>query len=78
MPTPSPADEDKSEVPTPTPADEDQSEAEINNAPRKLHNIKLEELLQDDPATGGSELEPDTTKPPKEGHTPLPLSCYSL
>ena len=45
MSTPSPADEDKSEVSAPSPADEDQSEAEINNTPRKLPNIKLEELL---------------------------------
>ena len=63
MSTPSPADEDKSEVSTPSPAGENKSEAEINNTPRKLPNIKLEELLQDDPATGGSELESDTKSP---------------
>ena len=39
---------------TTSPADEDKSEAEINNTPRKLPNIKLEKLLQADPATGGS------------------------
>ena len=54
MSSSSPADEDKSEVSTPSPADEDKSEAEINNTPRKLPNIKLEKLLQADPATGGS------------------------
>ena len=46
---------------TTPPADEDKSEVEIDNAP----NIKLGEFLQDDPATGGSELELDP-KLPKE------------
>ena len=36
-------------------ADEDKSEAEIDNTP----NIKLGNFLQDDPATGESELELD-------------------
>ena len=54
---------------TTSPADEDKSEAEINNTPRKLPNIKLEKLLQADPATGGSELELDT-KSPKEAGAP--------
>ena len=57
---------------TTPPADEDKSEAEINNTPK----IKLEEFLQDGPATGASEPEL-ATKSPKEGYGDT-QSTYTL